>query len=162
DISFPNKDTTRAAVVVLAYPSLEPLTASTVEQPTTFPYVPGLLAFREAPTALAVFEQLEIEPGLVMVDGQGYAHPRRMGIACQIGLYLDKPAIGCGKSKLVGQYKMPDEAAGQWSELRDRSEVIGAVVRTRDKVSPVFVSIGNRIDLPTAIEVVLKCVKGYR
>lgn len=162
DISFPDKETTRAAVVVLSYPALEPLTSSVVEKPTTFPYVPGLLAFREAPAALDAFAKLAVEPDLIIVDGQGYAHPRRMGIACHLGLYLDTPTIGCAKSKLVGQYQMPAEEAGAWSELRDRGEVIGAVVRTRDKVSPVFVSIGHRIDLPTAIQAVLNCVRGYR
>jgi deoxyribonuclease V len=162
DLSFPDEGVGRAAVVVLAYPSLEPLTASLVDRPVTFPYIPGLLAFREAPIALAAFEQLEVEPDLIMVDGQGIAHPRRMGIACHIGLYLDKPTIGCAKSKLTGAYQNPKESAGQWSELRDGKDLIGAVVRTRDKVSPVFVSIGHRIDLPTAIDVVLKCVRGYR
>ncbi len=164
DLSFPHKNTARAAVVVLAYPSLEPLTASLADLPVAFPYVPGLLAFREAPAALAAFEKLakESEPDLVMIDGHGLAHPRRMGIACHLGLYLDKPTIGCAKSKLVGEHQTPGEQAGQCTELRERGELIGAVVRTRDKVAPVFVSIGYRIDLASAIDFVLKCTRGYR
>jgi len=162
DLSFPNKQTARAAVVVLAYPSLEPLTSSVVEPPVTFPYVPGLLAFREAPAALAAFERLSIEPDLVMVDGQGYAHPRRMGIACHLGLYLDKPTIGCAKSKLIGAYKLPADEVGSWSELRERGEVVGAVLRSKTNVAPLFVSMGHRVDLPSAIEFTLSCVKGHR
>ncbi len=162
DLSFPNKETARAAVVVLAYPSLEPVTAAVIEQLVMFPYVPGLLAFREAPAALAAFEKLSIEPDVLIVDGEGYAHPRRMGIACHLGIYLDKPTIGCAKSKLVGQYEMPAEEAGSWSELRDRGEVIGAVVRSKANVAPLFVSIGHRVDLQSALEFTLKCVKGYR
>ena len=162
DLSFPNKETARAVVVVLEYPSLEPLTASVVEQSVTFPYVPGLLAFREAPAALAACEQLSVEPDMLMVDGQGYAHPRRMGIACHLGIYLNKPAIGCTKSRLVGVYTPPAREAGAWTELRDRGEVVGAVVRSKTKVAPLFVSIGHRVDLATAITLTLRCVKGYR
>ncbi len=162
DLSFPTRRTARAAVVVLSYPELGLLTTASAELPLTFPYIPGLLAFREAPAALAAFEKVMVEPDLVVCDRHGLAHPRRMGIACHLGLYLDKPVIGLAKSKLVGDYQMPGEKPGQWSELRDRGEVIGSVVRTRERVAPVFVSIGHRIDLPTAVDIILRCTRGYR
>jgi len=155
-------DVGRAAIVVLDYPSLFPREAGIAEMPVTFPYVPGLLAFREIPVVLAALERLSIEPDLFIVDGHGLAHPRRMGIACHLGVVLDKPSIGCAKSKLVGQYAEPSQEAGHWTELRDQGEVIGAALRTRPGTTPVFVSVGHRIDLPTAISVVLRCTRGYR
>lgn len=155
-------DIARAAIVVLDYPALTPRDAGVAEVQVTFPYVPGLLAFREMPAVLAALERLTTEPDLFIVDGHGQAHPRRMGIACHLGVVLDKPSIGCAKSKLVGQYQEPPQAAGAWTELHDQGEVIGAVVRTRPGTTPIFVSIGHRIDLATAIAVVLECTRGYR
>jgi deoxyribonuclease V len=162
DLSFPEPTRAHAAVVVLAFPSLEPVAYVTADLPVTFPYVPGLLAFRESPAALAAFAKLDVDVDLLMVDGQGIAHPRRMGIACHLGIYLDRPAIGCAKSRLTGSFTMPGDEAGQRSDLRYRGELIGAVVRTRTKVSPLFVSLGHRIDLPTSVDYTLRCCRGYR
>jgi deoxyribonuclease V len=124
--------------------------------------VPGLLSFREAPLILAAFEKLTATPDLVFVDGQGIAHPRRIGLASHLGLCLGLPTIGCAKSRLCGEHETPGFAAGSYAELRDNGEVIGAAVRTRAGVKPVYVSIGHMIDLPSAIRRVLDCCRGYR
>jgi deoxyribonuclease V len=152
----------RAAVVVLAFPSLEPVDYALAEKPLSFPYVPGLLTFREGPSVLAALEQLHTWPDLMIFDGQGLAHPGRIGLAAHLGVLLDQPSIGCAKSRLTGDYTEPGDEAGAWSPLRDGAEMIGAVVRTRTGVKPVFVSIGHRIDLPTAIDLVLRCTTRYR
>jgi deoxyribonuclease V len=161
DVGFKD-DVARAAVVVLDYESLEPLDQAVAEQPVTFPYIPGLLAFREVPAVLAALENLHTEPDMYILDGHGWAHPRRMGLACHLGVILDRPSIGCAKSRLIGSFQEPGREAGAWTRLYDGDEVIGAVVRTRSGVSPVFVSIGHRVDLPTAVEMVLRCCRGYR
>ena len=161
DVGF-GQGVTRAAVAVLSYPALELLTVSRAERPTTFPYVPGLLSFREAPAVLDAYERLEVEPDLLVVDGQGYAHPRRFGIACHLGVLLDKPAIGSAKSILVGRHGDLGEEQGAIAELIDRGEVVGLAVRTKVRVKPVFVSVGHRISLATAARYVLACVRGYR
>ena len=152
----------RAAVVALRYPELEVAEIARAEQPVAFPYVPGLLAFREAPVILEACETLRIEPDLFIFDGQGLAHPRRFGIACHVGLWLDKPAIGCAKSRLHGGHAPLGQARGAWVPLIDSGETIGAVVRTRPAVKPVYVSIGHRVDLETAIRYVLATSRGYR
>jgi deoxyribonuclease V len=152
----------RAAVVVLALPGLEPVDYALAERPLSFPYVPGLLTFREGPSVLAALEKLHTWPDLMIFDGQGLAHPGRIGLAAHMGVLLDHPSIGCAKSRLTGDYTEPGKEAGARSPLRDGDEVIGAVVRTRTGVKPVFVSIGHRIDLPTAIDVVLRCTTRYR
>lgn len=152
----------RAAVVVLSYPGLAPLAQSVAEKPVLMPYIPGFLSFREAPAIIAACENLTIEPDLFIFDGQGVAHPRRLGIASHVGLILDKPSIGCAKSRLCGTHHEPAAEAGSYVHLYDGDDVIGAVLRTRDNVSPVYVSVGHRIDLETAIEYVLGCCKGYR
>jgi deoxyribonuclease V len=152
----------KGAVVVLSYPALEPVEQSVAREPATMPYVPGLLAFREAPAILAACEKLTIEPDLFIFDGQGIAHPRRMGIASHVGVILDKPSIGCAKSRLWGKHHEPAAQAGSYVYLYDGEDVIGAVLRTRDNVNPVYVSIGHRIDLETAIEYVLGCCKKYK
>jgi deoxyribonuclease V len=163
DISVNRFDKTgRGAVVVLSYPSLEIVETSVVTDSVTFPYIPGLLSFREIPLLLAAFEKINNIPDLVMVDGQGIAHPRRMGIASHLGLVLNIPTIGCAKSRLCGQHDIPETKAGSYTELKDREEVIGAVLRTRDGVKPVYVSIGHMIDLPAAIHWVEACCRGYR
>ncbi len=161
DIGFEG-DLARAAVVVLSYPDLEPLNQSVARVPVTFPYIPGLLAFREAPAAVAALEALSTEPDLFIVDGHGLAHPRRMGIACHLGVLLDKPTIGCAKSRLVGTFREPGTERGAWTRLYAGDEVIGALVRSRSGVRPIFVSIGHKVDLETAINLTLGCCRGYR
>jgi deoxyribonuclease V len=152
----------RAAVVLCSYPTLRSLHATTVDMPVSFPYVPGLLAFREGPVALAALEKLGERPDVLIFDAQGLAHPRRMGLATHLGILLDMPAVGCAKSRLCGTHAEPDEPKGSWVPLMDGDQVIGAVVRTRDSVRPVFVSVGYRMDLETAISLVLGCVTRYR
>jgi deoxyribonuclease V len=154
--------TGRGAVVVLSYPTLEIMEISTVTDSVTFPYVPGLLTFREAPLLLAAFEKLKNIPDLILVDGQGIAHPRRIGLASHLGVVLNIPTIGCAKSRLCGEHDMPGMKAGSYTELEDRGEVIGAVLRTRDGVKPVYVSIGHMVDLPSAVRWVGACCRGYR
>jgi deoxyribonuclease V len=148
-------DIASAAVVVLRYPVLDVLEIAGAQRPATFPYIPGLLAFREAPAVLDACEALQSDPDLFLFDGHGLAHPRRMGLACHIGLCLDKPAIGCAKSRLCGEHDEPAPGAGSWVSLRDGPETIGAVVRTRQGAKPVYVSIGHKVDLETAIRWVL-------
>ncbi|MFC2029147.1 deoxyribonuclease V [Chloroflexota bacterium] len=152
----------RAAVVVLGLPDLEPIECVTAEVPVTFPYVPGLLAFREAPSVLAALGRLTNWPDLFIFDAHGHAHPRRMGLACHLGVVLDWPSIGCAKSRLVGTHAEPGNRFGDWVPLYDRSKIIGAVVRSRPGVKPVYVSIGHRVDLATAVDFVLRCTRGYR
>lgn len=152
----------RAAVVVLRYPDLTLQEVALAEAPVTFPYIPGLLAFREGPAILAACERLRAEPALLIFDGQGLAHPRRMGIATHVGLFLDRPTVGCAKSRLCGEHPELPDRAGAWVPLTDGDEVIGAAVRTRVGVKPVYVSPGQRIDLPTALRYVLACCRGYR
>ncbi len=152
----------RAVVVVLTYPALTVVEVASVQETPAFPYVPGLLSFRETPLLLKAFEKLTHAPDLLMVDGQGIAHPRRFGIACHLGLLLDVPAIGCGKSILTGRYGKLGEKKGAMAALTDKGETIGAAVRTRDGVTPVYVSPGHHIDLPTAIAWVTACATQYR
>ena len=144
-------------VVVFRLPGLEEVERRTAVCPLAFPYVPGLLAFREAPVLIAAFAKLACEPDVLVFDGHGLAHPRRMGLACHMGLVLDRASIGCAKSVLVGRYDEPPPDAGTWTPLRDGDEVIGAALRTRDRVKPVFASVGHRVSLATAIELLLAC-----
>lgn len=155
-------DTARAAVVVLRYPSLEVLEVARADRPVAFPYIPGLLAFREAPAVLAACAELTVEPDLFLFDGHGLAHPRRLGLASHIGLFLDKPAIGCAKSRLCGEHDALPPEPGAWSPLRDGAETIGAAVRTRHGARPVYVSIGHKVDLGTAVRCVLLLCRGHR
>jgi deoxyribonuclease V len=157
-----NGEVAKAAIVVLSYPALAPVEESVAQEPATMPYVPGFLAFREAPAILGACEKLATEPDLFIFDGQGIAHPRRLGIASHVGVILDKPSIGCAKSRLWGKHHEPAAQAGSHAHLYDGQEIIGAVLRTRDNVNPIYVSIGHRIDLETAIEYVLGCCKGYK
>lgn len=129
---------------------------------TPFPYVPGLLSFREAPVLLQAFARVQSEPDVVMLDGQGIAHPRRLGLASHLGLWLDRPCLGCAKSRLIGEYKEPGRRAGSLAPLVHHGEIIGEVVRTKTGVKPVFVSPGHRIDPRSAVEVVLASCRGYR
>jgi deoxyribonuclease V len=163
DISFDKgSDVVYAGIVVLELPTLIEVGRSTTIAQVKFPYIPGLLSFRESPALLESWKKLEIQPDLVMIDGQGYAHPRRFGIASHFGVLIDLPTVGCAKTVLVGKYEEPEARAGSYSPLIDREELIGAALRTQDGVNPVFVSVGHRINLETAIEVVLRCTTGYR
>jgi deoxyribonuclease V len=152
----------RGAVVLLSYPELKLMETQVVSGKVDFPYVPGLLSFREAPLTLAAFERLETAPDLVLFDGQGIAHPRRLGLAAHLGLFLDTPAIGCAKSRLCGHHDTPGLKPGSYAELVDRGEVIGAVLRTKLGTNPVYVSIGHKVDLDSAIDWVMRCCRGYR
>ncbi|HUX90097.1 MAG TPA: deoxyribonuclease V [Gallionellaceae bacterium] len=152
----------RAAVAVLAFPSLELVATSVARRPVKFPYVPRLLAFRELPAILAALANLHTPPDLILCDGQGIAHPRRFGIAIHLGVLLDVPTIGAAKTRLSGRHAEPPNVKGAWTPLLDGAETIGAVVRTRVGVKPVFVSIGHRVSLNTAIELTLACVTRYR
>jgi deoxyribonuclease V len=150
------------AVIVLSYPELDPVETRVVTDRLEFPYVPGLLSFRESPLILAACEKLDVLPDLIMVDGQGIAHPRRMGLASHLGLFLDTPTIGCAKSRLCGRHEVLGTEPGSYAELVDEGEVIGAALRTKAGVNPVYVSIGHKVDLPAAIHWVLACCRGYR
>lgn len=163
DVSF-NRGGDRlfAAVVVARAPTFEVVERSGVTAPATFPYVPGLLSFREAPGLILAFERLRTHPDVVLCDGQGIAHPRRLGIASHLGLWLGLPIVGCAKSRLCGDYDEPGQQKGDRSPLRDGAEVIGAVVRTRARVKPVFVSPGHLCDLEGAVRVVLNSTRNYR
>ena len=164
DLSPPDAETglVRGAVVVVAWPSLDVIEVSTAEGVAEFPYVPGLLSFREAPILLEALSGLRGTPDLILVDGQGTAHPRRFGIACHLGLAVDVPIVGCAKSRLVGAHEEPGEDKGAWSLLMHRGEVIGAVVRTRTGVRPIYVSPGNNIDLESSVRWSLACSPRYR
>jgi deoxyribonuclease V len=161
DISIRNEQAI-AAIVVLDFPSLEVVDYAVHIGEVPFPYVPGLLSFRECPAIIAAAEKLSIEPDLLMVDGQGIAHPRRMGIAAHIGLLFDKPTIGCAKTRLTGTHDEPDLTAGYYSDLWEKDELIGAVLRTKDNCRPLYISVGHKIALPTALDLVLECGRGYR
>ncbi len=155
-------DVSHAAVVVLDFEGMTPLDYAIATRPVTFPYIPGLLAFREGPVVLDALEQLGTTPDLLIFDGQGLAHPRRLGIASHIGLLVDMPAVGCAKSRLCGRHDEPGQEPGSHAPLLDRGELVGAVLRTRQGVKPVYVSIGHRVDLETSIKYVLDCCRGYR
>jgi len=164
DVSV-KEETAHAAMVVLRYPELVPLEGVTADAPLVFPYIPGLLAFREGPAILAAWKKLQNRPDLLMFDGQGIAHPRGIGIASQMGLWLERPTIGVAKSRLYGHHTEPGPQRGEWVELCDEHDplrVIGAVLRTRANINPVYVSPGHLIDLPHCIEFVLRCCTQYR
>jgi deoxyribonuclease V len=158
-------DQARAAIVVLRYPELTALAAVTADVPLVFPYVPGLLAFREGPAVLAAWEKLPVKPDLLMFDGQGIAHPRGFGIASHMGLWLDTPSIGVAKSRLYGRHEEVGPRPGDRADLRDgrsQNRVIGTVLRTREKANPLYISPGHRIDVEHAAVFVLACGRGYR
>ena len=153
---------TRAVVAVLSYPELELVEHAVAERPTDFPYIPGFLSFREVPALLEALSKLRQKPDLLLCDGQGYAHPRRFGLACHLGVAADIPAIGVAKSRLIGHHRVPGRAAGSRAPLLDGGETIGTVLRTRDDVQPLYVSLGHRISLVTAVDWVWRCTRGYR
>ncbi len=163
DLAF-SRDRTQciAGAVVWDLSSSKMIEQHVVRRPVRFPYVPGLLSFREAPAILAVIRRLRSVPDVFMFDGQGYAHPRRFGLACHVGVILDRPALGCAKSLLVGTTQMPGRASGSTSVITHNGETIGMCVRSRDRVKPVFVSVGHRLSLQAAVRITLMCCGRYR
>ena len=163
DVGFEdNYRVTKAAVVVLSFPDLKLVEQATAKIPTTFPYIPGFLSFREIPALLQALEKITTKPDLILCDGQGFAHPRRFGLACHLGVLLNLPSIGVAKSLFIGEHEEVPLEKGNWQPLKHGEEIIGAVVRSRTNVKPLYVSIGHRISLPTAIDYVLKCTTKYR
>jgi deoxyribonuclease V len=163
DVGFEREGAvTRAAVAVLAFPELALVEQAIVRRPTRFPYVPGLLSFREAPAVLAAFARLRAAPDLILYDGQGVAHPRRFGIASHLGVLLDAPTIGVAKTRLIGEYSALPARRGAWVPLLDDGETIGAVLRTRAGIRPVYVSTGHRVSLESAVRWVIACAPKYR
>jgi deoxyribonuclease V len=146
----------------LGTPGFETVETTSAVQEVSFPYIPGLLSFREAPVCLAAVEKIKNTPDVFIVDGQGLAHPRRLGLASHLGLFFDKPTIGCAKSRLIGTFNKPPPEKGAHTPLKDKGEIVGAVVRTRTNVEPVFVSVGNKCLVRDAIKVTLDCTTKYR
>jgi deoxyribonuclease V len=163
DVGFENNGTiTRAAVVVLTLDDLHPIDCAIARRPTHFPYVPGLLSFREIPAVLDALAQLQTVPDVLLCDGHGIAHPRRLGIAAHLGVITGLPSLGVGKSLLTGNHGAVPELPGHWTALRDGDEIIGAVLRTRRDCKPLYISNGHRLDLDTAIALTLRCTTRYR
>ena len=153
----------RAAIVVLQYPNLKPLEAVTADAPLVFPYIPGFLAFREGPAVLVAWSKLQNKPDLLMFDGQGIAHPRGVGIASQMGLWLERPTIGVAKSRLFGRHDEVGPQRGDRANLLDKNgNIIGTVLRTRERANPLYISPGHLIDVKHATPFVLACCTGYR
>jgi deoxyribonuclease V len=161
DVSVKN-EISRASVVMLSFPDLTIAETVTAQMPTPFPYIPGLLSFREGQVILAAYEKLKQAPDAIIIDGMGIMHPRRLGIASHIGLWLDVPTVGCGKTYFLGTYADPAPEKGAWQPLFHEGEILGAVLRTRDNVKPVYISVGHRATLETACELVMRCVTRYR
>jgi deoxyribonuclease V len=163
DISAPDaQGVARGAVVILRYPELSIVEVEIAQGKLALPYIPGLLSFRETPLILAACEKITNVPDFILIDGQGIAHPRRLGLASHVGLFLDLPTIGCAKSILCGQHQPVGEDAGSHAELLDNGELIGAALRTKSGVRPIYVSVGHKIDLAMALQWVMKCCHGYR
>ncbi len=163
DISYTKGDNVFfAAVVVLNYRTMEILEESSWCGPVDFPYIPGLLSFREGPPLLKAFEKLRLIPDAVLFDGQGIAHPRGIGLASHLGLFLDIPTIGCAKKRLFGEETIPGDNPGSWSPLLNKQGIVGAILRTKRNVKPLYISQGHKIGLNAAIEIVLSCTRGYR
>jgi deoxyribonuclease V len=154
--------TARAAIAVLSFPGLDLIEQAIAERPCDFPYMTGLLSFREVPVLLQALERLSVWPDLMLCDGQGYAHPRRLGLACHLGLCADLPTIGVAKTRLIGRHGPVPAGRGDWTALLDKEETIGAVLRTRVGVRPLFVSVGHRVSLPSAVRFVMACTTRYR
>lgn len=163
DVGYESDNTTaRAAVAVLSFPDLELLEYKIARRAPAFPYIPGFLSFREVPAVLDALEALSLAPDLLLCDGQGIAHPRRFGLACHLGVLTNIPSIGVAKSRFIGEHDELPAERGSWQPLRDKGETIGAVLRTRSGVNPLYVSIGHRVSLPGAIDCVLRCTPKYR
>jgi len=152
----------RAFIVLMQFDSLKPITSTKAELPLTFPYIPGLLSFREIPVILKALDKLQRKPDMLMVDGQGIAHPRRLGIAAHLGVITDIPSIGVAKSRLIGKYQEPGVYKGDASLLYDKDERIGTVLRSKDNTLPLFISPGHRVDQETAVDFTLRCLTKYR
>ncbi len=155
-------DTLICGIIVFTYPELKEIERVSAEVNEQFPYIPGLLAFREGPSVVEAYDKLKKKPDLIIIDGQGIAHPRGFGIASHVGIILDIPSIGVAKTRLFGFYKEPPKSNGAWTPLTSKGKTIGAVVRTKKGAKPVFVSIGHKIDLATSVRITLGCTKGYR
>ncbi len=163
DVGFDKRrKLTRAAVSVLSFPALAPVDERVACIPTGFPYVPGLLSFREIPAIVEALQQLPRLPDLILCDAQGYAHPRRFGLACHLGVITGLATIGVAKSRLLGEHAEPPQRRGAWVELIDAGEVVGAVLRSRVNVKPLYVSIGHRLTLATACDYTMRCTTRYR
>ena len=162
DVGMYRDEMATAGIVILTFPELEEIETATATLPVEFPYIPGLLSFREAPVILAAFDLIVTEPDLLIFDGQGIAHPRRFGIASHVGIILDRPSIGCGKSRLFGSYEEPGPSRGDSAPLMMGDERIGTVLRTKDNTNPVFISPGHRVSMESATRLALQCTKGYR
>lgn len=163
DLAFdPGTEVAFAGVIVYRFPGLEEVERRMARRRLRFPYVPGLLSFREGPALLAAFARLRTEPDLILIDGHGRAHPRLFGIACHIGVLLDKPTIGCAKSLLVGEHDEPGVAPGAATPLVFQGQRVGAVLRTRENVKPIYVTPGHRVSVPSAVELVRQCLDGFR
>jgi deoxyribonuclease V len=163
DVGFEDSGaTTRAAVVVLRFPGLTVVEHAICRRATTFPYVPGLLSFREAPAILEALGSLAERPDLLLCDGAGYAHPRRFGLACHLGLLSGIPSIGVAKSRLIGRHEPVPDERGAWQPLEDGGDIIGAVLRTRPGTRPLFISVGHRVSLRAAVDFTLNCTRSYR
>ena len=163
DLAFdPETNVAFGGVIVYRFPEMEEVERRMARRKLRFPYVPGLLSFRESPVLLAAFARLRTEPDLILIDGHGRAHPRLFGIACHLGVLLDKPMIGCAKSLLVGEHDEPGTRAGSTAPLVFHGEQVGIVLRTRDNVRPIYVTTGHRVSLPSAVELVRQCRDGFR
>jgi len=161
DVSV-KENVSQAAVVILRYPELEVIETVLTKRPTPFPYIPGLLSYREGPVLEEAFQKLQNEPDVFIFDGMGIMHPRRIGIASHMGVWLQKPTIGCGKTYFLGTYDEPAQERGAWSLVHHKGDVIGAVLRTRNAVKPVYISPGNLADLSTSLDLVMRCTPKYR
>ena len=161
DVSVKN-NISQAAVVVMTYPELEPVEIVRAQQPTAYPYIPGLLTFREGAVLVDAFKKLTIEPDVFVFDGMGQIHPRKMGIASHLGLWLDKPTIGCGKTHFIGDYDEPGNNKGDYSVLIYKGDPLGVVLRTRTKVKPVYISVGHRADIDSAVKLIMSVTPKYR
>jgi deoxyribonuclease V len=157
-----DEDRLVGVIVVLSFPQMETLEVATATGKTSFPYIPGLLTFREGPILLKAFQKLQMKPDVMIFDGQGIAHPRGLGLASHMGLCFDVPSIGCAKTPLIGEFVMPAPRRGNFEWIRKEGKGIGAVLRTRDDVNPLFVSPGHRVDLRTSIQIILACCRGFR
>jgi len=162
DVSFDRNDKASACIAIFSYPTLELIEEKTVSMKVSFPYIPTLLTFREGPILLRCIKRLKTNPDLFLFDGQGIAHPRRMGLAAHMGIILDKPSIGCAKTNLFGNYEMPENKKGAYCLLKDKDEILGAVLRTRKDVKPVFVSPGHKTNLNKSIEIIMNLTDRFR
>jgi len=161
DVSV-KENVSQAAVVILRYPELEVIETVLTKRPTPFPYIPGLLSYREGPVREEAFQKQQNGPDVFIFDGMGIMHPRRIGIASHMGVWLQKPTIGCGKTYFLGTYDEPAQERGAWSLVHHKGDVIGAVLRTRNAVKPVYISPGNLADLSTSLDLVMRCTPKYR